>query len=178
LELGCNEAGFTDQQRIRDLRAEADLSPAATKAWLDAASALEAVKALPGAKFGATPAESKVGGVRLGKVGADSAAARAGLAEGDIVLSVDGAAVNVANFAALLKEKLPGDVLELVVVSQATLKQATPDGAELTARSLKSLPSSKISLELGGGSAKGAPMTIESLRGIRRIAGLQVFGEK
>jgi hypothetical protein len=179
---------FMSQERVRELRSEAELSVPPTP-WFDAAQALESLRKLPG-KLGATVSDSVKGaGARLVKVSPgllDSAAFRAGLKEGDVVVALsftdenggqpqklilsDGKALTNA-----LKDRLAGDVLTLEILSSEGLAKLKDLGGELTTRSLNKLPTQRKSIELGGG---GKKLSIEQIRGLRRIAGLPVFGEQ
>lgn len=170
LELATDEDGY-DRDTVRDLRESAELPPVSSDArWASAEEARESVEKLP-AKLGATPVDQK-GGVRLTKLGVDSAAARAGLTEGDIVVAVNGVPVGDAKvFAARLKDLRAGDVVDLELLSSASLEKVQA-GAAITLRTMTTV---RKPVELGGGAK--AKLTIEAVRGLRRTAGLTVFGE-
>jgi len=179
LEIGCGEDGEYKEQheRVRDLRADAEL-PISAQPWYDSEQALDLLHKLPG-KLGATVSDSSKGGARLVKVTPgvlESAAARAGLTEGDVLVSLDGAPLPDGKaLTSALKERMAGDVLTLELLTaegKAKLKEAP--GGEMTARSVRKLPTQKKIVELGGG---GKKLSLEQVRGLRRIAGLPVFGE-
>lgn len=172
LELATDEEGFT-QQQIRELREEAEL-PASTLAYMTPEDALAALEKLPG-KLGASagePAPGLTAATKVTKIGEESAAKRAGLKEGDLIISIDG--VPVADPKALTsrcKELLAGDVLELEVVLSPAAEKIQAGAATF---SRKTMPTRKVRVEMAGGGKKA---TVEQIRGWRRIAGLDVFGE-
>ena len=54
------------------------------------------------------------GGVRINDIYADSAAERAGLLVGDIIMTINGKeAVDLRTYSGMLKEHAPGDVIEI-----------------------------------------------------------------
>lgn len=182
VEIGCAEEGFSAQETIRDLREQAELPAVGNAVWHDRESALAALQKLPG-KLGATVGELKAlggTGARLSKVAADSAAARATLQEGDVVLSMGGDPVDSKELTAALKDSLAGDVIALEVLAPSALEKLTAAAGGDSARkvSLKSLGGGSTlrkQVELGGG---GKKYTVEQVRSLRRMAGLEVFGEQ
>ena len=182
VELGCSEEGFRSQETIRDLREQAELPAVGNAVWHDAESALAALQKLPG-KLGAAIGELKAlggTGTRLSKVAADSAAARATLQEGDVVLSVGGEPVDSKTLTAAMKDTLAGDVVTLEVLAPAALEKLAASGDSSARKvTLKSLGGAGASLrkqvELGGG---GKKYSVEQVRSLRRMAGLEVFGEQ
>ena len=167
LELTTDEEGFP-HDRLREIRADADLPPSQV-AWLSKSEAVDALHKLPG-KLGATPVE-QTGGAKLTKVGEGSAAARAGLKDGDIVVALKRQPVtDYKAFTAACKESHAGDILELEVLTPESLAKVA-NGAPI----VRSMPTRKVLIEMGGG---GKKYSVEAVRGLRRVAGLTVFGEQ
>jgi hypothetical protein len=160
LELSTDEDGY-DHSAIRSLRADSDL-PSSALAWHSADSAAEALAKL-GGKLGATVAEQK-GAAKLTKISADSAASRAGIKEGEPV-------TDHKQFTNACKELQAGDIVELELLSPAALEKVQA-GATIN---LRTMTTRKVKIEMGGG---GKKLTVEAVRGLRRIAGLPVFGEQ
>lgn len=168
LEVTTDEDGY-DHPSIRQLRIDGDL-PENELPWLDRTAAEEMLAKLPG-KLGATVGEIK-SGARLTKVTPDSAAARAGLKEGDVIVKIDGEPVaDHKAFTASCKELQAGAVVELDILSPASLDKVQSGGAI----NLRTMTTTKVPVEMGGG---GKKYSIEGVRGLRRIAGLDVFGEQ
>ena len=186
------------QEFVRDLRAQAELPELqGAPVWLDAAAAQDTLAKMGGGKLGAVFVDLKTGGgggggggggAKVGKVSADSAAARAGgLQEGDVVVSLDGRPLPASEpskaIAAALKDALPGHVLDIQVLAPAALEQlqaAAAANANANANdakiNLKTMQTINKKIELGSGAKK--PSSIEAIRSLRRIAGLPVFGEQ
>jgi hypothetical protein len=132
LEIATDEEGY-NQSSIRSLRAEAELS-VSDHPWYDADSAKEALEKLPG-KLGATVAEQK-GGAKLAKVTEGSAAARAGLKEGDIIVSLNGSPISDHKvFTAACKELHAGDIVEVEILTPAS-QEKLASGVPINLRSM------------------------------------------
>jgi len=180
LEVGCPEAGYNQQEIIRDLRRRAELEVPEMEWIVDAESAREKIDKIGGGKFGAAVAadskSTRGGGARLSKVTDGSAAARAGLKEGDIIVSMNNQPVTDGkSFSAALKEHQAGDVLVLQCLSADVCDQVNNGDLSIT-QATQAGELVKRVVELGAGGKQ--PISVEQVRAWRKMAGMPVFKQQ